>query len=120
MFCSLSPPLNTNEARTRLARLATCTRLITSPCCACVCACANRYTLLPVMHLVPVRDRPVTMSHVYRCPVYKILSRQGECWVTPDCVYGARMWAVVVGHCGALFHDIMFVWAVNAVLSLPS
>ncbi len=37
------------------------------------------YTLLPVMHLDPIKDRPVTTSHVYRCPVYKILSRQGAC-----------------------------------------
>ena len=35
------------------------------------------YTLLPIMHLAPIKDRPITTSHVYRCPVYKILSRQG-------------------------------------------
>jgi dynein heavy chain len=35
------------------------------------------YTLLPVMHLAPVKDREIKTSKVYRCPVYKILSRQG-------------------------------------------
>jgi dynein heavy chain len=35
------------------------------------------YTPLPVMHLVPVQHRVPPTTHVYRCPVYKILSRWG-------------------------------------------
>lgn len=35
------------------------------------------YTPLPVMHLVPVQHRPQPTTRVYRCPVYKILSRWG-------------------------------------------
>ena len=35
------------------------------------------YTEVPVMHLLPVKDRAPLTSNVYRCPVYKILSRQG-------------------------------------------
>lgn len=35
------------------------------------------YTPLPVMHLVPVQHRAQPTTHVYRCPVYKILSRWG-------------------------------------------
>merc|ERR1712146_4726 len=35
------------------------------------------YTEFPVMHLLPEKDRPTKMSGVYRCTVYKILSRRG-------------------------------------------
>lgn len=35
------------------------------------------YTEIPVMHLLPEKDRKATKSGVYRCPVYKILSRRG-------------------------------------------
>jgi len=35
------------------------------------------YTELPVIHLSPQQFRPETTSNVYRCPVYKILSRRG-------------------------------------------
>ena len=35
------------------------------------------YTEFPVMHLMPIKDRETVMSGVYRCPVYKILSRRG-------------------------------------------
>ena len=34
------------------------------------------YTEVPVLHLNPMKDRPDTKSGVYRCPVYKILSRR--------------------------------------------
>jgi dynein heavy chain len=35
------------------------------------------YTMLPVMWLLPVAERKAPTSGVYKCPVYKILSRQG-------------------------------------------
>jgi dynein heavy chain len=35
------------------------------------------YTEFPVMHLMPEKDRKEVMGGVYRCPVYKILSRRG-------------------------------------------
>jgi dynein heavy chain len=35
------------------------------------------YTELPVLHLFPVKDRKDKDENVYRCPVYKILSRRG-------------------------------------------
>jgi dynein heavy chain, axonemal len=35
------------------------------------------YTELPVMHLDPQKDRPDPVRDIYRCPVYKILSRRG-------------------------------------------
>ena len=35
------------------------------------------FTPLPVLALVPVRNRPQPTSGVYRCPVYKVLSRWG-------------------------------------------
>lgn len=35
------------------------------------------YTTLPPMHLVPIPNRVVPTSGIYRCPVYKILSRAG-------------------------------------------
>lgn len=35
------------------------------------------YTDFPVMHLMPVKDRPAVTKGVYRCPVYKVLSRRG-------------------------------------------
>lgn len=35
------------------------------------------YTQLPVLHFVPTKDREYPTNGVYRCPVYKILSRQG-------------------------------------------
>lgn len=35
------------------------------------------YTEVPVIHLLPQRNRPETMKDIYRCPVYKILSRRG-------------------------------------------
>jgi dynein heavy chain len=35
------------------------------------------YTEVPVLHLSPVKDRAPTKGGVYRCPVYKILSRRG-------------------------------------------
>ena len=36
------------------------------------------YTQLPVMLLLPVENRELPTERVYRCPVYKILSRQGS------------------------------------------
>jgi len=35
------------------------------------------YTELPVLHLNPLKDRKDREENVYRCPVYKILSRRG-------------------------------------------
>eukprot|EP00607_Mallomonas_marina_P008255 CAMPEP_0182417146 /NCGR_PEP_ID=MMETSP1167-20130531/1548_1 /TAXON_ID=2988 /ORGANISM="Mallomonas Sp, Strain CCMP3275" /LENGTH=489 /DNA_ID=CAMNT_0024590475 /DNA_START=849 /DNA_END=2315 /DNA_ORIENTATION=- len=35
------------------------------------------YTDLPVMHLAPVQNRQDKTSGIYRCPVYKVLSRRG-------------------------------------------
>ena len=35
------------------------------------------YTELPVMHLLPKQNRAEKTSNIYRCPVYKILSRRG-------------------------------------------
>jgi dynein heavy chain len=35
------------------------------------------YTELPVIHLDPLQNRPESLSDVYRCPVYKVLSRRG-------------------------------------------
>jgi dynein heavy chain len=35
------------------------------------------YTEVPVIHLHPVKDRVDATDKVYRCPVYKILSRRG-------------------------------------------
>ena len=35
------------------------------------------YTEVPVIHLQPKQNRPETSGGVYRCPVYKILSRRG-------------------------------------------
>jgi dynein heavy chain len=35
------------------------------------------YTEIPVMHLSPEQNRPEPKSGIYRCPVYKILSRRG-------------------------------------------
>lgn len=36
-----------------------------------------RFTPLPVLHLVPMPNRSAPESGVYRCPVYKTLSRRG-------------------------------------------
>jgi dynein heavy chain len=35
------------------------------------------YSPMPVIHLQPVKDRPITQSGVYHCPVYKELRRAG-------------------------------------------
>ena len=35
------------------------------------------YTQAPIFHLVPVKDRKAPESGIYRCPVYKELSRKG-------------------------------------------
>jgi dynein heavy chain, axonemal len=35
------------------------------------------YSPMPVLHLQPVQDRPITTSGVYHCPVYKELTRAG-------------------------------------------
>lgn len=35
------------------------------------------YSPMPVIHLQPARDRPLTKSGVYHCPVYKELTRRG-------------------------------------------
>jgi dynein heavy chain len=35
------------------------------------------YTELPVIHLDPMQHRPEVEKDIYRCPVYKILSRRG-------------------------------------------
>lgn len=35
------------------------------------------FSLMPVMHFVPEQDRPETQEGIYRCPVYKILTRTG-------------------------------------------
>ena len=35
------------------------------------------YTEMPVLHFEPIKDRQLPTDGVYRCPVYKILSRQG-------------------------------------------
>ena len=32
---------------------------------------------MPVIHMLPVKDRAPTTSGIYRCPVYKVLSRRG-------------------------------------------
>ena len=34
--------------------------------------------MMPVVHFLPEADRPVTMSDVYRMPVYKTLDRCGQ------------------------------------------
>jgi dynein heavy chain len=50
------------------------------------------YSALPVMHLDPMQNRPYTPDKIYRCPVYKTLTRAGTlsttghstnfvCWV---------------------------------------
>ena len=36
------------------------------------------YTHMPVLHFDPVQNRKLHDSGYYRCPVYKILSRQGQ------------------------------------------
>ena len=36
------------------------------------------YSQMPVLHLQPVKDRPITQSDVYHCPVYKELTRAGQ------------------------------------------
>ena len=35
------------------------------------------FTPMPVIHMLPVKDRMPTTSGIYRCPVYKVLSRRG-------------------------------------------
>jgi dynein heavy chain len=35
------------------------------------------YTQFPVIHLNPMKDRPIPETGVYSCPIYKILTRQG-------------------------------------------
>ena len=35
------------------------------------------YTAMPVMHLSPCKDREPVTEGIYRCPVYKVLSRRG-------------------------------------------
>jgi len=35
------------------------------------------YTELPVIHLSPLKDREDKTDGIYRCPVYKVLSRRG-------------------------------------------
>ncbi|DBA03742.1 TPA: hypothetical protein N0F65_004159 [Lagenidium giganteum] len=35
------------------------------------------FSKMPVIHLLPIRDRQAPVSGVYRCPVYKILTRTG-------------------------------------------
>merc|ERR1712216_1088896 len=41
------------------------------------------YTLMPVIHLDPEKDRKATTEGVYRMPVYKELSRRGILSTTP-------------------------------------
>jgi dynein heavy chain, axonemal len=36
------------------------------------------YSQLPPVHLLPVVDRIPVQSHVYQCPVYKTVARQGQ------------------------------------------
>jgi dynein heavy chain len=36
------------------------------------------YTSLPTIHLSPVQHRKEPSSGIYRCPVYKVLSRRGK------------------------------------------
>eukprot|EP00617_Octactis_speculum_P021359 CAMPEP_0185745780 /NCGR_PEP_ID=MMETSP1174-20130828/4150_1 /TAXON_ID=35687 /ORGANISM="Dictyocha speculum, Strain CCMP1381" /LENGTH=743 /DNA_ID=CAMNT_0028419989 /DNA_START=18 /DNA_END=2249 /DNA_ORIENTATION=+ len=40
------------------------------------------FSTMPVLHLVPVQDRPVTTDGVYQLPVYKVLSRRGVLMTT--------------------------------------
>merc|ERR1712100_1013839 len=35
------------------------------------------FAVMPVIHLDPIRDKPVPTGGIYRCPVYKILTRTG-------------------------------------------
>lgn len=35
------------------------------------------FSTMPVLHLNPKQDRPYTLEGIYRCPVYKILTRTG-------------------------------------------
>jgi dynein heavy chain len=35
------------------------------------------FSTMPVIHLSPEQDRPITTEGIYRCPVYKILTRTG-------------------------------------------
>ena len=35
------------------------------------------FSLMPVIHLDPIHNRPLTEKGIYRCPVYKVLSRWG-------------------------------------------
>jgi dynein heavy chain len=35
------------------------------------------FSKMPVIHLLPVKDRPDADGGIYRCPVYKVLTRTG-------------------------------------------
>jgi dynein heavy chain len=35
------------------------------------------FATMPVIHLLPIKDRPITTEGIYRCPVYKVLTRTG-------------------------------------------
>ncbi|KAF1329865.1 Sporangia induced dynein heavy chain, partial [Globisporangium splendens] len=35
------------------------------------------FSKMPVIHLLPIKDRQAPQSGIYRCPVYKILTRTG-------------------------------------------
>ena len=35
------------------------------------------FSPLPVMHMLPLKNRPLPTAGIYRCPVYKILTRTG-------------------------------------------
>jgi dynein heavy chain len=35
------------------------------------------FSPMPIMHMLPQKDRPTPTSGIYRCPVYKILTRTG-------------------------------------------
>lgn len=45
------------------------------------------FSAMPVLHMLPQKDRPTPTSGIYRCPVYKILTRTGTLSTTGTLIY---------------------------------
>jgi dynein heavy chain, axonemal len=63
------------------------------------------YTSMPVLHLSPVQHRVAPTTGIYRCPVYKILSRRGVLATTGHST-NFVMWIEVPGDKTTLINNI--------------